>query len=328
MLRILVAGGHDDDDDAARSDIEAFCRALGECIAGQGHTLLNGCRTVLDRTVADAALAKLKDMAVADPDRRVISYVLSNQEPVHQSGTIIRSRLTDWELNKADLYVPEQIGLADAVILIGGFNGTFRAANWARIAKKPLLPVTAFGGAALQIYSEELEQVERHYGSRIDELEFQELNSVTHDWHQLAGRVVSLAEKVATSKRVLAVMSYSGRADIEDAFDSFVTVCSEFDYDCLRVHDANTVDRIVPSILEHLEGAAFVIGDLTELRANVLFEVGFAQGLGRPIVLTAKQGTELPFDVKDMPTIFWDGQKKLREDLRTKIALIADKQGH
>ena len=51
-------------------------------------------------------------MAVADPDRRVISYVLSNQEPVHRSGTIIRSRLTDWELNKADLYVPEQISLS------------------------------------------------------------------------------------------------------------------------------------------------------------------------------------------------------------------------
>ena len=30
------------------------------------------------------------------------------------------------------------------------------------------------------------------------------------------------------------------------------------------------------------------------------------------MIVTAKEGTELPFDVKDIPTIFWDGKEQLK----------------
>ena len=120
-------------------------------------------------------------------------------------------------------------------------------------------------------------------------------------------------------------MSYSGRADVEDAFDS-LWPCARVHYECVRVHDANTMTG---SFRAFSSTSRARIRDRRPDGATrrVLFEVGFAQGLGRPIVLTAKDGTELPFDVKDMPTIFWDGQKKLKENMRRQDALIADKQG-
>ena len=73
--------------------------------------------------------------------------------------------------------------------------------------------------------------------------------------------------------------------------------------------------------------SAFVIADLSELKTNVFYELGYAEGFSKPVVVTAKKGTELPFDVKDVPTIFWDGQRGLKDSLRTKIKLIAQKQG-
>jgi hypothetical protein len=60
----------------------------------------------------------------------VISYVLQDLSPVHHCGTVIRSRLADWEIGRETFYIPEQVREADAVILVGGFEGTFRAANW------------------------------------------------------------------------------------------------------------------------------------------------------------------------------------------------------
>jgi hypothetical protein len=326
MLKVVVAGGFDPHD-PARAEIETFCKALGESIVLQGHTFLNGCRTEFDKLIAAAAYQKLLDLKIANPDRRVISYLLANQVPVHQVGTLVRSRLTDWEISKEYLYIPEQIQLADVVVLVGGFDGTFRAANWARIANKPLLPVTAFGGAAEKIFQQELNEFDRRYAGRLDKLEYQELNRIETDQAKRAERIVSLAERMASSNSVCVIMSYSMRADLEDAFESFQAVCQEFKYKCERVENSNTLGRIVPKIHEKIEQAAFVIIDLSELKNNVFYEFGLAQGQKKPMVVTAKIGTELPFDVKDVPTIFWDGQKKLKDDLRAKVTLIAETQG-
>jgi hypothetical protein len=257
----------------------------------------------------------------------VISYLLANQKPVHEFGTLVRSRLTDWEIDKEYLYVPEQIQLADAVVLVGGFDGTFRAANWARISGKPLLPMTAFGGAAAKIFEQEMNDFDRRYGGRLDRLDYQQLNSIKEDWKNRASQIVSLAERLVSSNSVCVVMSYSGRPDLEDAYDSFQAVCAEFKYKCERVDNSNTLNRIVPKILEKIGQAAFVIVDVTDLKSNVFYELGLAQGIGKQVVMTAKVGTDLPFDVRDIPTIFWEGQKQLKDDLRGKVRLIAETHG-
>jgi predicted Rossmann-fold nucleotide-binding protein len=318
-MNILVAGGFDPDHADQEQQIQDFCFALGAEVAQKGHVLLNGCRTALDALVAKGAHDKLVELDDPNRDRRIISYVLSGLEPVHSYGTIIRSRLADWEIAKETFYTPEQVRDADVVVLVGGFEGTFRAANWSRIAQKPLLPFTAFGGAAAKIYDQELNEFDEKYAGLVTRLEYAELNSVKDDWTEHATDLVALAEKIAESRSVLAVMSYSGRVDLEDAFESFQQVCQELGYECERVTDESAGERILPEILSRLERAAFAIVDLTELRPNVFYELGYAEGMKKKVIVTAKEGTELPFDVKDIPTIFWDGQKRLKEDLKKRI---------
>ena len=50
------------------------------------------------------------------------------------------------------------------------------------------------------------------YAGLVTRLEYEELNSVKNDWTEHATNLVSLAEKIAESRRVLVVMSYSARA--------------------------------------------------------------------------------------------------------------------
>jgi hypothetical protein len=319
-MQVLVAGGFDPIDPQAE-DIRAFCRAMGQAVVAHGHTLLNGARTELDALIAQAADEALQGKSQAEKDRRIISYVLPGQKPVHACGVLIRSQLTNWELGSANFYVPEQVAQADVVVLIAGFEGTIRAANWAEIVKKPLLPFAAFGGAAAKIYEREVGAFDKKYDGRLERLEFEQLNSIKN-WPEHATDIVALAEKVAESRSVLVVMSYADRPELKDVYGTFGRICTEFGYMCERVTEMNAGSRILPDILERIRRAAFTIVDLTDLRPNVFYELGYADGLGRKVIVTAKRGTELPFDVKDIPTILWEGQEDLGEDLRSRIRSV------
>jgi hypothetical protein len=321
-MKILVAGGFDGSDAEERERIGAFSQALGSAIADHGHVLLNGCRTELDAFVAEAARKKLDELQEVDPDKSIISYVLTGQAPSHDFGTILKSRLADWDIAKEAFYLPEQVQQADVVILIGGFDGTLRAANWARIARKPLLPLTAFGGAAEKIYAQELNDFDQKYAGLVEPLEYEQLNSYKPDWSEHATDLLALAEKVAESRRVLVVMSYADRPELVDAYETIKAVVEGMKYRCERVTEENAADRILPDILERIQQAAFAVVDLTDLRPNVFYEMGYADGLGKKVIATAKEGTDLPFDVKDIPTIFWSGQTQLRKDLEKRISNV------
>jgi hypothetical protein len=321
-MHILVAGGFDTDNAELKERVRTFCDALGKAVSKHGHVLLNGCRTELDGMIAEATYEDVVARGESDPDKRVISYLLAGLQPLHEYGTIIRSRLTDWDIKGESFYIPEQMQQADVVVLLGGFDGTFRAANWARIAKKPLLPFTAFGGAAEKIYAQELNDFADKYGGRCEQLEYEQLNSVKSDWDERATDLIALAEKVAESRSVLVIMSYGGDPAVEDAFDSFVQVCEDLGYRCERVTQENAGERILPDILARIGQAAFAIVDLTDLKPNVFYELGYADGLGKKVVITAREGTALPFDVKDMPTILWSSQRQLKEDLRKRIISV------
>jgi hypothetical protein len=319
-MRILVAGGFDANDPQA-DEIRAFCRAAGKAVVAHGHVLLNGARTELDALIAEAADDALQGSSQDDRDQRIVSYVLSGQKPAHAHGTLIRSQLSNWEIGSANFYVPEQVAQADVVVLIGGFEGTYRAANWAAIARKPLLPFAAFGGAAAEIFQRELNDFDKKYSGRIKRLEFEQLNSIKN-WADHATDVVALAEKVAESRSVLVVMSYADRPDLKDAYGTFRRICENLGYACERVTEKNAATRILPEILDRIRRAAFTIVDLTDLRPNVFYELGYADGLGGKVIVTAKRGTELPFDVKDIPTILWESQEELGEDLRERIQSV------
>lgn len=327
-MRVLIAGGFDSDDPQA-DDIRAFCRAAGRALAAHGHILLNGARTELDAVIAEAMDDALQGSSKEVRGQRIVSYVLSGQKPVHTHGTLIRSQLSTWEIGNANFYVPEQVAQADVVVLISGFEGTYRAANWAAIARKPLLPLATFGGAAAEIYRRELNDFGRKYSDRIERLEFEQLNSILPDdtqenWTDYATEVVALAEKVAESRTVLVVMSYADRPDLKDAYGTFRRIVEDLKYTCDRITEKNAATRILPEILERIRQAAFTIVDLTDLRPNVFYELGYADGLGGKVIVTAKKGTELPFDVKDIPTILWESQEELGEDLRERIQTVVN----
>ena len=331
-ISILVAGGFDLSDpdalDKPADQIEEFASCLGEEIVAQGHNLLGGCQTVLDKTIAEAADNFLSTNEGEHSQSRIISYVLQGQEPVHDYGTIIQSDLPDWDIGGLEPTPPEVIRYADVVILIGGFIGTFKAANWARIDRKPILPFASFGGTSKEVFSIEATRFDKVYGANIDRLEYdQVLKSLTNDWRKLARQTVNLAEKIVTTPSVFVVMSFTESGQYKDLYASIQRVCSEFDYEAKRVDESNLTKRILPEIMKQVRQSAFVIADVTEHKPNVFYELGFADGVGKEVILVAKKGTVLPFDIQDVPVLFWESFTEFEEELKKLVEKIGTWQG-
>ena len=236
--------------DKPADDFKAFGRCLGKEIIDQGHNLLTGCQTELDKLVAEAAQEHLKRLNESkDEAQRIVGYVMQGQRPIHQVGTVIQSDVPDWDIGGLHPTPPEVVKNADAVILLGGFFGTFKAANWARLDHKPILPFASFGGAAKEVYKVESGRFDAVYAGNIDRLEYERvLKSFSSDWNDLAAKAVSLAEKMVSTRSVFVIMSFAASPQYKDLYASIQRVCQEFEYEAKRVDEANLLKRILPEI--------------------------------------------------------------------------------
>jgi hypothetical protein len=298
---------------------EPFVRTLGRRIVERGHTLLTGCRGSLDKAVAEGASEWL-DAHQQDKRKQIVSYRLKNDQPAHRIGTIQVSRRSDWELAHPDLNPPEQIAEADVTIFVAGRLGTFSAANWARIADKPILGMVVFGGAGRDVFERERARFDERYAGIVSLREFEALSQDTDDVDQLASDVVGLCETITVSRTVFAIMPFSEA--FGKVYASYMAACGEFGFAAERTDELETGERIIPRILAGIRRSAFVIADVTEHSANVFYEIGFAEGIGRPVIVTAKRDTPLPFDIADIPVIFWSDQDELRDRLKRRIKEI------
>jgi hypothetical protein len=353
MARILVVGGFPDEvapvqtagasgsttplefvysRAESRRYLAVFASYLSEEIIERDHILLGGCQSDLDKAVAEVAQRKAIEKG-KDPDECVISYVGENTHRAHNFGRILQSELREWNLIGSRLMFPEPLVQADAVVVLGGFEGTLRAVNLARLLDKPILPVASFGLAAAEIYRVELESFEARYASRVRRSDYERLNVVLSDTSdaslkKLATQVVALAERMISPTDVFVIMSFSEDPGLEDAYETFVSTCDKEGFKAFRVdHHLDESKRIVEGIMESIHRSAFVIADVSEHKQNVYYELGYAKALGKPVIVTAREGTELPFDIFDVPTLFWKNQRALRDGLQERIGKIRVRLG-
>lgn len=112
----------------------------------------------------------------------------------------------------------------------------------------------------------------------------------------------------------------------DDVLDSIKEVCDRCDLTAERVDEAQVNERITDRILESIQKAEFVVVDLTESRPNVFYEAGYAQGIGKVPVYVARTGTQLEFDLKDYPVIFFESYRELKIKLETRLQALSRRE--
>lgn len=121
------------------------------------------------------------------------------------------------------------------------------------------------------------------------------------------------------------VMQFTEQFD--ELFDEVILpVCKNMKITANRASDIYRPGAILQDIHQQLDESSVVIAEITTRNANVFYELGYSHALGKPVILLAERGTDLPFDVSGYRVIFYDntigGKSAVESDLRRYLTNI------
>lgn len=297
---------HEDWNFAESRDVfNSACEAIGRALADKGHTLI----------------VESEDQDVADP-HVVKGYVERALPGTHAELKIElawpRGRTRPFEANaknRPELFKYHQLPaptwerqrwsnshlvslkLADAILTIGGKQGTYLAGSAAIVANKPLVPIASFGGASARLLMDlEVDRPNNLHPA------YKELYG---PWsHHILNRAVELFDGDA-SKMIIFISHAHADEDLARAIVEVITKAFTISDDAIRctsvpgyklpagVHTAS-------KLRNEIEKTEFVLGVITPRSIEskyVLLELGAAWGLGKrtlPLVARGIKSSGIP----------------------------------
>ncbi|OGO38199.1 MAG: hypothetical protein A2W35_08775 [Chloroflexi bacterium RBG_16_57_11] len=120
---------------------------------------------------------------------------------------------------------------------------------------------------------------------------------------------------------VFIAMSFSGQ-EMNEVYSAIKDECIRLGLRLVRVDENVGSGLIIQEIKDLIEQAEFIIFDLSRERPNVYYELGYAHGVGneaQDILLLAKEGTTLHFDVAPLRVQFYRSTEHFRALVNTSM---------
>lgn len=214
--------------------------------------------------------------------------------------------------NMASKRMEAQARFGDILLALGGTEGVLYLANLYHDAGKPIVPVNlplspeSTGARRLYSFGLTSNQTRRLFQIADDGDAHDWLNKIRFPPRQsIPDRVAVVVDLLGALERpkVFAVRllntSLPDYADVQDFFDTVVqpVMESEFGYRLVVIDGRQAYEnsRIDQEIFAKLHRSNVVIADITGGRPNCFLELGYALGRGLPTMVTAREGSSLPF---------------------------------
>ena len=107
--------------------------------------------------------------------------------------------------------------------------------------------------------------------------------------------------------------------ELEDSMLAIKRASDSHGIGAIRVDEIEHSGKITELILEKIKTSRFIVCDITSERPNVYYELGFAHGIKKEVILVAKQDTAVHFDIKDYNIIFYKNNTELEARVARRI---------
>jgi hypothetical protein len=126
------------------------------------------------------------------------------------------------------------------------------------------------------------------------------------------------AAEPVKKKSVFVAMPFTEEFDDVYQFGIYATI-RRCGYICEKVDESMFAGSIIDRIMDGIRNAQFVVADLTLEKPNVYLEVGYAWGMNKPVILVAREGQRLHFDLCTHKCLFYKTIGKLAEALEKTV---------
>ncbi len=132
-------------------------------------------------------------------------------------------------------------------------------------------------------------------------------------------RVQELGQNNKISKQAFVAMSFD--TDMKTVRDTIIASVRESGYSPMLIDTKEHNNQIVPEIFFEIKRSLFVVADLTKHRNGVYYEAGYAEALGKEVILCCEKSDfdNKHFDVAQKNTIVWEDENDLLKRLKDRI---------
>lgn len=113
--------------------------------------------------------------------------------------------------------------------------------------------------------------------------------------------------------------------ELTDVADAVRTVFRSFEIRAVRADDIEHEGLITDRVLNEIRTAEFLFADLSGMRPNVYYEVGYAHALGKRVILFRKAGTGVHFDLAGYNCPEYENLRDLKEKLSRRLVSITNR---
>lgn len=133
---------------------------------------------------------------------------------------------------------------------------------------------------------------------------------------------------VVDMHRIAVMMPFKEEASIDPVYRCICEGAQKADYQCFRVDESLALVDITSEIHKLIGNSSVVIADLTGMNKNVIYELGFAHGCNKQVILiSADKLSNLPFDFRSQRVIRYvrdgDGLHALSAKINRALESIA-----
>jgi len=118
---------------------------------------------------------------------------------------------------------------------------------------------------------------------------------------------------------VFVLMSFDQK--FRDIYELCVkTACIEVGAYCERVDEQIYEGSIITQIYNQITEADIIVADVSDKNLNVVYEIGYAHGKNKQVILLALKNEDIPFDLSHYPHIIYQGEKTyLKDQLKKRL---------